>query len=227
MILAMKELISTFLLDDPENSLPMDRQEFYQEQIAAYKKTGKPTRACELVIVFLFNLHQDLLIQKRSFSKGHNPGLLDKSIGGHIRYGDSPEYTVMLETIQELQTPSVVLRDMVDFKKTLKLLTDYLSTVALLKYSGCQIYFFDKIINNERIQIANKTHAYLGIYEGRVRPVDREAQGVLFYSFDELTSELAKSPQNFTSELPVYVNKLQSEIEIFLTLPGFMPARHD
>ena len=112
----MNETVNTFLLKNPFESIPMDRKSFYEEQVSEYKKNGEPSRAIEVVNILLFNSQGELIVQKRSFDKNHNPGLLDKSIGGHLRYGDTPDYTVMVETIQELQTPSIVLKDKKDRK---------------------------------------------------------------------------------------------------------------
>lgn len=50
--------------------------------------------------------------------------------------GDSPHHTVMLETVQELLTPSIVLGNRIEFLKTYDAMRDYLTTVALLKYMG-------------------------------------------------------------------------------------------
>ena len=113
----MAETVNTFLLKNPFELIPMDRKDFYDEQVSEYKENGEPTRAIEVVSILLFNSHGEMIIQKRSFDKNHNPGLLDKSIGGHIQSGDTADYTVMVETIQELQTPSIVLKDKNDLNK--------------------------------------------------------------------------------------------------------------
>lgn len=77
----MSEIVKTYMLSDPEIMIPMERKAFYDEQVVAYLKHGRPTRAVEIVNIFLFNEHGELIIQKRSKHKNHNPGLLDKSIG--------------------------------------------------------------------------------------------------------------------------------------------------
>ncbi len=212
----MNEVIKTYLLDDPETVIPMDRNEFYDEQIKISKKTGKPTRAADIISVLIFNSSQELLIQKRSFEKAHNPGLLDKSIGGHVRYNDSADYSVMVETVQELQTPSIVLKNQEDFKKTLKLLDDYLTTIAITKHSRSRIQIWKRIMDNQEIKIANKVHAYFGLYDGRIKPVDKEAKGVLFYTLPELDKEMKKFPETFTNDLHVLIKDLRPEIEDFL-----------
>jgi len=196
----------------------MERKEFYREQIEVYKKTGKPTRANDIIDIFIFNSHQELLVQKRSYDKTHNAGLLDKSIGGHVRYGDSADYSVMVETVQELQTPSIVLKNTEDFKKTLILLKDYLTTISIIRHSRSKIYIMEKIIDGKMVKIANKIHAYFGIYDGSIRPVDREAKGILFYTLPELEIEMKKFPRTFTQDMHVLIKELHPEIEIFLKL---------
>lgn len=117
----MNEIITTYLLSNPNNSYPMERDKFYSEQIEIYKKTNKPTLAVAIVNAFIFNSNGKLFVQKRSDQKNHNPGLLDKSIGGHIQFGDSSNYTMMVETVQELQVPSIILQNQTDFLKTYNL----------------------------------------------------------------------------------------------------------
>lgn len=214
----MSEIINTYLLSDPDTVIPMDRDEFYAEQVEVFKKTGQPTRANDIIDVFIFNGSDELIIQKRSYDKAHNAGLLDKSVGGHIRYGDTADYSVMVETVQELQTPSIVLKNTKDFNKTLILLNDYLTTIAVVKHSESKIYLMDKIINGKTIKIANKIHAYFGIYDGRIKPVDKEAKGMLYYTLAELDEEMKKFPDTFTHDMHVLIKSLRPEINDFLKL---------
>ena len=212
----MSEIINTYKLDSPLVFSPMDRDEFYREQIEAFKKEGKPTRAVEIIDVLIFNSHGELTVQKRSFNKDHNPGLLDKSIGGHVKNGDAPDFTVMIETIQELQTPSIVLKDQLDFEKTYELLKGYLETIALVQHLSTSIISPIKILNGEKIKIANKAHIYMGVYDGRIRPVDREAKGILFYSIAELKKEMSETPEIFTDDLHVIMSEHEEEIKRFI-----------
>ncbi len=145
----MSETVIVRSLTDPNEEFPMDRAEFYREQVEAFKTTGEPTKAADIIAVFIFNSHHELLIQKRSFEKSHNPGLLDKSIGGHIRFGDTPDYAVMVETVQELQVPSVVLRGKLSFEKTKSLLNDYLETIAIIEHHHDDIQVLTRNIDGE------------------------------------------------------------------------------
>ncbi len=214
----MNEILNTYLLNDLELALPMERDQFYKEQVEVYQKTGQPTRACEIVHVLIFNSQGELLVQKRSYDKNHNPGLLDKSVGGHIRYGDTPDYSVMVETVQELQTPSIVLKNQGDFKKTLVLLADYLNTIAVVRHYQSRLYNLDRIINGHKVKIANKTHVYLGLYDGSIKPVDREARGILFYTLSELDKEINSFPETFTGDLQILLKEYRPEIEDFIDL---------
>lgn len=213
----MSEIINTFSLKNPSQMIPMNRKDFYDEQVKVYKEEGNPSKAVEVVNVLLFNSHGELIIQKRSFDKSHNAGLLDKSIGGHIENGNTPDYTVMMETIQELQTPSIVLKDKEEFDKTLILMNKYLETVSVIYNIKTDTKLLVKIIDEKKIEIANKIHLYLGVYDGRIRPADREAKGVLFYSLIELEKEMIKSPDTFTSDLHFLINEYNKDIKEFVS----------
>ncbi|MEK7583591.1 MAG: hypothetical protein AAB483_04290 [Patescibacteria group bacterium] len=212
----MSEIITTYPLDNLEKEEPMDRVEFYKAQVEAHRLGRKPTRAAGIVNIFLFNSRGELLVQKRSFEKNHNPGMLDKSMGGHMTYGNSPDYSVMVETVQELQTPSIVLRSDSDFKKTLVLLREYLSTIAIVEHVQTKAYTLNKIIDGVEIPVVNKVFTYFGLYDGRVRPADQEAKGILFYTLPELDREMEKFPETFTHDLHVFMKDLRSDMEKFL-----------
>jgi|SRR3989344_4954106 len=214
----MSETVVTYHRDDLEKEKPMDRVEFYKEQVAAQKTGQQPTHVIGIVNIFLFNSRGELLIQKRSFEKAHNPGMLDKSMGGHIRFGDSADYSVMVETVQELQTPSIVLPNIAYFTKTLELLREYLGTIAIVEHVQTKLYILEKIIEGTKIPVANKTYTYFGLYDGRVRPADQEAKGVLFYTLPELDKEMQKFPETFTPDLHVFMKDLRKEMEAFLQM---------
>lgn len=59
----------------------MERSEFYSEEVSRSRNGLTPERYIEVIHIFLFNEHGELIIQKRSKEKNHNPNLLDKSIG--------------------------------------------------------------------------------------------------------------------------------------------------
>lgn len=212
----MSETIITYSLDEKDVAIPMNRDEFYNEQIEIFKKNKKPTKAVEIIEVILFNEKGELIVQKRSDTKRHNASLLDKSIGGHIQYGDSPDYTVMVETVQELQIPSIVLRTGNDFKKTYKLLSSYLNTIAIIKHIETKFYNSKRIFDSDEITIANKKNIYMGVYDGAVKTVDMEAKGILFYDLEDLKKELKSFPDIFTNDLHFLMKEYGTDMENFV-----------
>ncbi|GEM_PF-6145398 len=90
--------------------------------------------------------------------------MLDKAIGGHIVHGDTPEYTVMVEMIQELQVPSIVLENHEDFEKTILLLSKYTNSIAIVEKIDVKLTNHGRIMNKERIILGNKVHIYFGVY---------------------------------------------------------------
>lgn len=117
-----------------------------------------------MVHIFLFNEHGELIVQKRSKEKQHNPNLLDKSIGGHVQNGDNPNLTAMIETIQELQTPSIVLNTESDFARTYSVLQEYITTSVILQYIDTLDILSRKVIDGKVVSIGNRVHTYFGIY---------------------------------------------------------------
>ncbi len=211
----MSELVNVLSLSAPDIIVPMERKEFYKEQSYVFQETWKPTEAVEVVNIFLFNLSWQLILQKRSSIKAHNPDLIDKTIGWHINYGNSPHFTVILETMQELQIPSIILDNNEDFTKTYDLLKNYTATAAIMKHFWTEIVSIPKTIDGKLVSIANKTYLYIWVYAGSVNNIDREVKGVLFYSLEELAQELKKFPNIFTNDLRYFFNKFQDYFEEF------------
>lgn len=213
----MSEVITTYLLTDLDQPLPMDRKEFYDSEAEAFKTTGKPTRSAAISDVLIFTPDKDIIIQKRSPNKMHNPGLIDKTIGGHVSFGNSYTYTVITETIQELHVPSIVLESAEEFIKTYRLMGDYLQTSALIQFIDKRTVNLEKIYNGDTVQIANSYHFYLGVYDGPVKPADKEATGIMFYSFDQLHKEIAAAPSMFAYDLKFFLREYEEEIDQFLS----------
>ena len=211
----MSEIVNTYPLDNPYEMIPMNRKDFYEEQAKISLETGEPTKAVEIVNVFLFNESGEIILQKRSWTKNHNANLLDKAVWGHIVHWDAADYTVMVETIQELQVPSLVLKSTEDFKKTYDLLGNYLSTIAIVEKIDTRLVKVNKVIKDETILLANKTHLYIWLYGGSVKNVDHEAKGILFYSLQELEEELEKYSDIFTQDMHLYMKEYKNKLYSF------------
>ncbi|USN55663.1 MAG: NUDIX domain-containing protein [Candidatus Peribacteria bacterium] len=122
--------------------------------------TGEPTMAVSVVNILLFNESGELIIQKRAKHKNHNAGLLDKTVGGRVQYGDPIDYTVMVETVEELQCPSIVVKEDEDFEKRLSLLKSYVKTLAVVSHIDTQTCRMYKVIGNDTVPIANKFYLF-------------------------------------------------------------------
>ena len=212
----MAETITTYKIKDPNTAPPMDRVEFYTKQVELFKKNKKPDTAVGIVNIFIFDEKGEIFVQKRSDNKAHNAGMLDKSIGGHITYGDNPDFTVMVETVQELQVPSITLRTQEDFLKAYVLLKDYLNTIAVIKHIDTRVYELHKKIKGELVSIYNNVNLYFGIYSGSVKTVDGEAKGVLLYSLEDLEREIEEFPGMFTDDLKFFVKRYRPQIVEFI-----------
>ncbi len=212
----MGEKVTTYLLSNPEDAMPMDRDEFYSAQVEAARKKRKPNRAIEVVLVLLFTKDREIILQKRSRRKGHNPGMFDKTVGGHVPFGDSPNYTVMCETLQELSIPAYILNDGEDFIKTFRLLKDHINNASLIQKIDTRTVNLPKLINGEMIPITDKYHFYLGVYSGAIRPADKESAGVLFFGYKSLREEMDLDPTAYTDDLRFLLKKYEKNIEAFL-----------
>lgn len=194
----------------------MNRDEFYESQIKLFHDGKKPNRAVGIVQMLLFTPDKDIIIQKRSTKKAHNAGLIDKTIGGHITFGNTPNYTALTETLQEMQIPSMILDSEEDFKKTLTLLNEFVSTAALVQFVDSRTAPFEKVFKNELVPIINKYYFYLGVYRGSIKPADKEAAGIMFYDFAELKKEMKETPDLFTHDLRFFLEKYEKQINSFL-----------
>jgi len=194
----------------------MDRSDFYLKQVELSQKEKKPDMAVGIVSILIFDEKGEIFVQKRSDKKAHNAGMLDKSIGGHITFGDVADFTVMVETVQELQVPSIVLRTQEDFLKAYVLLKDYLNTVAILKHIDTRIYELKRKINNKLIPVLNNINLYFGVYSGSVKTVDGEAKGVLLYSLEDLEREMVEFPGMFSDDLKFFIKRYRPQIVEFI-----------
>ena len=192
------EKITVSPIGQPDSKSSYARKQFYDEQ---FSDSPKNHFAVHVVAVFMITSSGEILLQKRSSDKRHNPRLIDKTLGGHITYGDDPDYTVMVETVQELLTPSIVLRNEEDFVKTHSLLKDYLNTVALIKFDEVREVELSRMVDGKSYPMTNVVHAYFGLYDGSTKPADKESAGMLYFKFDDLDKEIEATPEQFTDDL--------------------------
>jgi len=209
----MDEEITVSPLVNLYENKPYSRKKFYDEQFGG---ENSPELAPHVVSVLLFGVDGEIILQKRSDSKMHNSSLMDKTLGGHIQFGDTDDYTTMVETVQELLTPSVVLSSKEDFEKTLTLLKSYVDTVAVIFKKTVRQWTLTRVVGDKTYKMPHIVHFYFGIYGGRMRPADREANGILYYtSLGQLEKEMTENPGVFTDDLKQILKDYREDILAF------------
>lgn len=213
-----EQVVVTNLSNRMKAAKPYDRKKFYEEQVEQFLKHWEPSMAVSIVDIILFNESGEMIIQKRSKHKNHNAWLLDKSVWWHVQFGDPIDYTVMVETVEELQCPSIVLREWENLEMRLHLLKEYVRTLAIISHVDTDIMMMKKQMKEWEITIANKVYLYMGVYWWRVKNVDKEAMWLLYYDFDDLLEEIKKYPSMFAYDLTYFVERYEHEIRSFIWL---------
>lgn len=211
------EMITVSASGDSSRLEPHSRKLYYDK---AFSISSNLDLAVHVVAVFMLTSSGELLLQKRSAEKRHNARLIDKTLGGHITYGDEPDYTVMVETVQELLTPSIVLRNDVDFSKTHTLLKGYLNNVALVKRHDIKEIALKKTSDGNVYDVKNVVHVYFGIYDGSTKPADKESAGMLYYKVTDLDNELTGTPEQFTDDLKQLFSLYKNDLLAFVQTYG-------
>ncbi|MFC1697726.1 NUDIX domain-containing protein [Nanoarchaeota archaeon] len=184
-----------------------DRDEYYESIREEFKKNGKITTQVKAIRMLLMNERGMLYIQKRSPLKAENPGLYDKTVGGHVKAGHTWDLTVVQECHEELGFPAVVLTDE-EFKLAVRA-TD-LSIIGLFR----KVDLIEKFISirkrgNEHIKQPYITAIYVGYYDGGIRFKDGEATGIEVLSLEDLQNRIKKNPKDFTEDLKFMIKKFK------------------
>lgn len=186
-----------------------DRKRFYSEIKEEYNKKGKVSRQVKSIRSILMNSSGRIYLQKRSKNKSENPGLYDKTIGGHLSKGDSWNIALIRECAEELGFPASVLSTE-EFERAKN--TTNLGIVGLFRK-------VDEISNFESVRIdkiGNKfvelyiTAIYIGYYDGAIRFVDGEASGIEVFSLSELKKDIKENPRKFTEDIKFMIKKYET-----------------
>lgn len=203
----MSEKFEVYNLDS-ELIGTQDRGEFYDEIKAEFKKTGKITRKVKSIRLIFMNSKGRIYLQKRSKIKMDNPGLYDKTVGGHVAAGDSYSTTVIKECAEELGFPAAVLSEE-EFEKAIK--TIHLDTIGVFKEVENIKDFESKRTMEDGREYTQPymTSIYIGYYDGPIRFVDGESSGIEVFSLDELKEEIKTNPDKFTGDIKFMVEKYE------------------
>jgi isopentenyldiphosphate isomerase len=204
------EIITLYTKEAPDAPFACGRTEYYDNDF-----TTHTDHYPAIIDVLLFNTHGDLLLQKRGRNKRNNPGKLHTTVGGHINWGERPEFSLVHECMEELGAP-VLLFPKEDYAQALAKLGPYTHKAALL-YEVADVFrnhSADPIENRRHIK--DRIWLYFGRYDGPVEIQDRESAGYEWMSLEEFEREFKTDPSQFTSGLKLFIETFQTEIREFI-----------
>lgn len=184
-----------------------DRDIFYKENKEEYKKTGKVTRQVKTIRLLLMTSKGRVYIQKRNHNKKENPGLYDKTIGGHVPAGYPFDMTLIQETHQELGLPLVVLSKK-EFEMAVKN-TDLTIIGIVRKVRRINNFLSTRKTDEDKFVQPYITDIYIGYYDGGIRFCDGESTGLEVFNIDRLEKQMEIEPERFTEDLIYMIKKFR------------------
>jgi len=204
------ELITLYTREEPMEPVLCARKEYYDNDFTKY---GEHYPA--LIDVFLFNKSGEMLLQRRGFNKRANPGKLHTSIGGHVSWGEKPEFCLVHECMEELGAPTFLFSNDA-YDSAVKKLEPYTHKAALVKEvkEFFRNYSQSEIENQRKIK--DRIWLYFGRYDGPTEALDEEVAGYEWFNLDTLGREIGNKPDQFTSGLVLYFNDFKDEMKSFV-----------
>lgn len=204
----MKELLEVYDLNDNFIEIK-ERSDFYAEAKREFAKKGEITKKVKTIRCLLMNSNGRIYLQKRSNLKNDNPGLYDKTVGGHVMESDTYDVAAIRECAEELGFPMAILNSD-EFEKAIKS-TD-LSIVGIFrKVDYISNFISERIIkDNDKFIIPFMTNIYIGYYDGAIRFIDGESSGIEVFSLEELKENIKNEPNKFTKDVKFMIEKYES-----------------
>ncbi len=205
-----EEIITLYLREELETPVACSRTEYYRNDFTRYH-----AHYPALIDVLLFNQYGDLLLQKRGRTKRIHGGKLHTSIGGHVAWGEQPDFCVIHECLEELGAPALVFSKE-RYPAAVHALADYTHRTALV----CEIETFfrdyrEDIIEDRR-DIKDRTWLYFGLYDGPIEIPDRSSAGYEWIDLDTLQHEFIAHPEQFTPTLKLFVKDFGEQMKEFI-----------
>ena len=207
----MTELLETYDLKGTQIG-EEDRDKFYSEIKQEFVLKGKISKQVKSIRLLLMNSDGRIYLQKRSKLKNENPGLYDKTIGGHVAKGQTWEVAVIKECAEELGFPAAVLTPP-EFDQAVKV-TD-LSVVGLFKKIDYKSNFESVRAEKDGSKFIQPfiTSFFTGYYNGSIKFSDGESSGVEVFSLEELKEEIKTNPSKFTEDLKYMIYNYEKFIK--------------
>ncbi|MBT4540783.1 NUDIX domain-containing protein [Candidatus Woesearchaeota archaeon] len=190
----------------------MEKKKMHEKMRNEYFKKGKVSVRHKHVRLILMTSKGRVILQKRSKWKGDNPGMWDKTIGGHVTSGDSYDLTMLKECAEELGIPATIVSNE-EFKNAVAV-TDLQVLGVLTPLTNLDNYQSTRgITDKEKWIEPHMTQFYIGYYDGHIKFIDKEACGIQIFDIDELKDDLKKYPKTFTEDMKYIVKKFKHLIK--------------
>lgn len=206
-----EELITLYTREAPSEPILCARKDYYDNDFTTYQGHYPA-----LIDVFLFNKSGEILLQRRGLNKRANPGKLHTSIGGHINWGEKPEFSLVHECMEELGAPTFLFAED-NYDQAIKKLEPYTHKAALVKEIKEFFRNYSKSdIENQRY-IKDRIWLYFGRYDGVTEPPDEEVAGYEWFNLNNLSKEMEEKPDQFTAGIKIYFNEFNDEMRGFVS----------
>ncbi len=188
-----------------------ERSKYYKKIKEEFAKKGKINTQVKRSTLLLVNSKGHIVIQRRNKHKSENPGLFDKTIGGHVEERDTFNLTIIKECAEELGFPASILSNE-EFSRAIQ--NTNLKVVGIFKK-------LEEINNFQSVRITKKGESfvqpyihttYLGYYDGPIQFIDGESSGIQLFSIEELKEDIRVNPTEFTEDLKLMVNKYEKHL---------------
>ena len=189
-----------------------ERSKYYKKIKEEFAKKGKISTQVKRSTLLLVNSKGHIVIQRRNKHKHENPGIYDKTIGGHVEKGDTFNLTIVKECAEELGFPGSILSNK-EFNKAIRN-TD-LRVVGLFKK-------VETINNFQSVRITKSGGSfvqpylqatYIGYYDGSIQFIDGESSGIQLFSIEELKEEIRVNPTEFTEDIKFMIKKYEKYLK--------------
>jgi isopentenyldiphosphate isomerase len=193
-----------------EEPKPCARGEFYAHLFDIY--AGWHPGVTDVLI---FNVHCELLLQQRALHKKANPGRYSTSVGGHINFGERPEFTVVHECMEEIGVPFLLFSEQ-SFSDAYRKLAPYTKRAALGYLHKAHFQSVPEDVSQGHPPFKQKMWLHFARYDGPVESVDGDAMGFEWRSLAVLQEERRKHPERFANVFHRAIEQWQTDVESFV-----------
>ena len=207
----MKEMLEVYS-EEGEKVGELEKSEAHKQMKGEFFGKGKSPIRHKHVRLILMTSKGRIILQRRSRWKGDNPGMWDKTVGGHVTEQDSYDLTMLKECAEELGIPATIVSKE-EFEHTASI-TDLTVLGVLTKIAYLDNYQSSRIEHNKKVWTEpSMTQFYIGYYDGAIRFIDKESCGIQVFELKELEEELKEASNSFTDDIKYILKKFKDKIK--------------